>query len=176
MHRFGLPKLFGLVVLAFSFLVINASAAFAQGPLGTPQGCEANDGRWVNNMCTFEPVSEDSEPPEILRDEDGFESGQSGLGGVRDTEQCDAQLNGQECLQNLRIFEVLGLILEFMAIITIPIITIIVVIGGVQYSLATGDPGKVSAAKARIMNGVIALASFVFLWSFLQWLVPGGVF
>lgn len=50
------------------------------------------------------------------------------------------------------------------------------VYAGIQYSSAGGDPGKVQAARKRIMSTVLALLAFLFLFAFLQWLVPGGVF
>lgn len=50
-----------------------------------------------------------------------------------------------------------------------------IIYGGIQYSAAGSDPQKVSAAKARIRNAIIALVFFVFGLGFLNWLVPGGV-
>lgn len=50
-----------------------------------------------------------------------------------------------------------------------------IIYGGIQYSSAGSDPQKVSAAKDRIRNAVIALIFFIFGIGFLNWLVPGGV-
>jgi hypothetical protein len=47
--------------------------------------------------------------------------------------------------------------------------------GGIQYSSAQGDPGKVAAAKERIFNALLALSGFIFLYAFLQWVIPGGL-
>ncbi len=55
------------------------------------------------------------------------------------------------------------------------IITAMVVIGGIEYSTAGGDPQKVSAAKQKIFNALIALLAFALLTSFLQFIVPGGI-
>ncbi len=54
--------------------------------------------------------------------------------------------------------------------------TISLVGGAMQYSSSGDDPQKVSAAKTRMYNSVLAVLAFLFLWAFLQWLVPGGVF
>lgn len=54
------------------------------------------------------------------------------------------------------------------------VISIVIVWGGIQYSSSADDPGKVSAAKSKIMNAIIALLGFLFMYVFLQWLVPGG--
>jgi hypothetical protein len=55
-------------------------------------------------------------------------------------------------------------------------VTISIVIGGIQYGASAGDPSAVSAAKNRIRNSIIALLAFIFLYAFLQFLVPGGIF
>lgn len=47
---------------------------------------------------------------------------------------------------------------------------------GIQYSSSGSDPQKVGAAKHRIQNAILALVIFVFMYAFLTWLVPGGVF
>lgn len=50
-----------------------------------------------------------------------------------------------------------------------------IIVGGIQYSSATGDPSKVAQAKKRIGEAVFALLAYLFLFAFLQWLLPGGV-
>jgi|GEM_PF-4203278 len=51
-----------------------------------------------------------------------------------------------------------------------------IIMGGIQYASSTGDPQKVTAAKQRITNTLIALAAYFFLYGFLQFLIPGGAF
>lgn len=94
----------------------------------------------------------------------------------RDIEKCEETDSTGQCLSSLKIVQRLATVLNIMTIIILPIITLVIIIGGVQYSMATGDPSKANAAKGRISNAVIALISYVFLYSFLQWLIPGGVF
>jgi hypothetical protein len=50
-----------------------------------------------------------------------------------------------------------------------------VIFAGVQYSAAGGDPSKVVAARKRITNAIIALLAYLFMFAFLQWLLPGGI-
>lgn len=50
-----------------------------------------------------------------------------------------------------------------------------IIYGGIQYSMAGSDPGKIGEAKNRIRNALIALLFFIFGYSFLNYLVPGGV-
>jgi hypothetical protein len=47
--------------------------------------------------------------------------------------------------------------------------------GGVQIASAGGDPSKVVAGRKRITNAIIALLAYLFLFAFLQWLLPGGI-
>lgn len=56
------------------------------------------------------------------------------------------------------------------------IVIIIIIIGGIQYMMAGDNASSITAAKERIMNGLIALFVFIFMFTFLQWLVPGGIF
>ena len=51
-----------------------------------------------------------------------------------------------------------------------------IILGGIQYSASGGDPQKAAKAKNRITNAIFALMAYLFIWAFLQFLVPGGVF
>jgi Type IV secretion system pilin len=51
-----------------------------------------------------------------------------------------------------------------------------IIAGGIQYAASAGDPQKVAAAKKRIINTVIAIVAYFFLYSFINFLVPGGLF
>jgi hypothetical protein len=56
------------------------------------------------------------------------------------------------------------------------VVVLSLIIGGVQYSASEGDPQKVSKAKNRISNTIFAFIAYMFLYAFLQFLVPGGIF
>lgn len=64
---------------------------------------------------------------------------------------------------------VLAMIVGLLSVISI-------MIGGVQFASSDGDPQKAAAAKGRIAKTIVALVSFMFLYAFLQFLVPGGIF
>lgn len=55
------------------------------------------------------------------------------------------------------------------------VITMMIIIGGIQYSSAGDDPQKVGAAKKKISNAILALVLFIALSAILNWLVPGGL-
>ena len=49
------------------------------------------------------------------------------------------------------------------------------IIAGIQYSASADDPGAVSKAKQRMLQTVIGILAFIFLYAFLDYLVPGGL-
>lgn len=55
-------------------------------------------------------------------------------------------------------------------------VVIVIIIAGIQYTTSAGDPNAAAAAKKRISNAILALVTFAIMYSFLQWIVPGGVF
>lgn len=55
------------------------------------------------------------------------------------------------------------------------VIVFSIVVGGIQYMSAGSNPQAVSKAKSRIMNALLALVVYLFMFGLLQWLVPGGV-
>lgn len=56
------------------------------------------------------------------------------------------------------------------------IAVISLILGGINYSTSEGDPQKVSRAKNRILNTIIAVIAYMFMYAFLQFLIPGGAF
>lgn len=53
---------------------------------------------------------------------------------------------------------------------------IMIIFAGIQYSAARDNPQAIQAAKQKIYNVLIGLGAFIFLWAFMQWLIPGGAF
>ena len=47
---------------------------------------------------------------------------------------------------------------------------------GIVYATATGDESKAKHGIEIIRNAVIALILYALMWSFLQFLIPGGLF
>jgi len=54
-------------------------------------------------------------------------------------------------------------------------VTISIIYGGIQYASSADDPGKVSAAKQRILNSLLVLVGYGLFYVFLNWIIPGGV-
>lgn len=51
-----------------------------------------------------------------------------------------------------------------------------IVVAGIQYASAGSDPGKVQKAKERIGQTLLGLLAYILLFSFLNYLIPGGLF
>jgi len=75
-----------------------------------------------------------------------------------------------------KIYDGLAKVINVLSSLVALIVIISIVFGGIQYTTAGGDPQKVAAAKSRIVNSVMAFFVFVFIFAFLQYLVPGGLF
>jgi hypothetical protein len=56
------------------------------------------------------------------------------------------------------------------------VVVISLIMGGIEYSTSEGDPQKSAKAKRRITNTLFALIAYFFLYAFLQFLIPGGLF
>jgi hypothetical protein len=66
-------------------------------------------------------------------------------------------------------------VINGLAIVVVLGVVISIIIGGIQYSASADQPQAAAAAKGRIINAVIALIAFIFFYTFLQWIVPGGL-
>ena len=64
---------------------------------------------------------------------------------------------------------------NFLAALVGVAVVISIIVGGIQYGSSAGDPQKVTMAKNRIRNALIALLTFLFLYALLNFLIPGGL-
>lgn len=55
------------------------------------------------------------------------------------------------------------------------LVVIGIIVGGIQYSTSAGDPQKAAAGRGKIIKSLIGLVSYLFLYAFLQFIVPGGI-
>lgn len=69
---------------------------------------------------------------------------------------------------------IIDIINALSAIVGVVIVAVIVV-SGIKYSASADDPKAVSDAKNHIKNALLAFVFFIFLYAFLQWVVPGGI-
>ncbi len=67
-------------------------------------------------------------------------------------------------------------IVGFLSALIGVIVVGVIIVGGIQYIAAGDNPQAISAAKQRVINGLIALVAFIFTFTFLEWIIPGGIF
>ena len=82
----------------------------------------------------------------------------------------------QQCLKNNKITSDLNTIVNFLSAAVGIVVVGVIIMGGIQYTLAGGNPTALAAARGRITNALIALVLFMFIYAFLQWIIPGGAF
>jgi hypothetical protein len=66
--------------------------------------------------------------------------------------------------------------INLFSIIFALVVVISLLLGAIQYITSEGDPQKSAKAKQRIFNTIVAFVAYFFLYAFLQFLVPGGIF
>lgn len=84
-------------------------------------------------------------------------------------------ISNNDCLKKNPITSYINDAINFLSAGVGIIVIGMIILGGIQYSMAGDNPTATQAAKQRITNGLIALFIFLFLFAFLQWLVPGGL-
>lgn len=81
----------------------------------------------------------------------------------------------QNSLKSNPIVERLNDIINVLTGVVIIVVIGVIIFGGIQYTMAGGNPQKAADARKRITNGLTALFAFLLIWAFLQWIVPGGI-
>lgn len=56
------------------------------------------------------------------------------------------------------------------------VVVMSIIVSGIQYTTSEGNPETTQAAKNRIQRSIIALVFYIFAFSLIQFLVPGGLF
>lgn len=110
----------------------------------------------------------------------GGGSGGGGSGGGCSGSSCSPTPTGagQNC--NEKHCDLIALyvnpLINILSVIVGLIVAASLIMGGIQYASSTGDPQKVGAAKTRIYNTLLAFMAYAFMYAFLNFLVPGGLF
>lgn len=93
------------------------------------------------------------------------------------TEQYSCQGKNQvACIKENPIVAWINFFVNLFAVIIFVGATAMMIFAGIEYTAAGDNTQKVQAAKQRITNVIIGLIAFFFLYAFMQWLIPGGIF
>lgn len=90
------------------------------------------------------------------------------------TRQTDC--NGGDCINQNYIVVMAKWAINILSATVGIVVTAVIIFAGIEYSSSAGDPQRTAAAKSRIINAIIALIAYMFLYVALQWLIPGGLF
>jgi hypothetical protein len=94
-------------------------------------------------------------------------------------EDSAAKAAGKSCDQNAsckKIYDYLIKAADLLSALVGVVAVGMIIFGGIEFSSSGGDPQKVASAKGHITNAVIALVAFLFLFAFLNFIIPGGLF
>jgi len=157
----GAPKQFdnGLACAADMLSIMNTNGALPPGcPYSNKAGPPAPGAQCPYNTNGFGTLNS------------GFESK-----GIYDDSAAIAACNADNPKNCDFIEKFINPVIKFLSAGVGVVITIMIVIGGIQYTSAGDDPQKVAAAKKKIYNAIIALILFIFLFALLSWIIPGGL-
>ncbi len=110
--------------------------------------------------------------PAIVYAEEG---GGTGTGGGSSSECVKTAMFGAGGEYCDGVWGVLAIALNVMLVVAGAGGIIGIIVSGIQYATASGEPGQIMKAKKRIYEIVIGIVALGLMWVFLQWLIPGGV-
>lgn len=97
----------------------------------------------------------------------------SGGGNLRDDIEadCEGTLDPNNCgvIYYIKIFT------DALSVLVGIVVVMMLVIGGIRYASAGSNPQAVASAKQHISNALLALVFYLFMFAFLQWIIPGGI-
>lgn len=88
---------------------------------------------------------------------------------------CKAKGNNDLTPQNCGILSYLLDAINLLSAIVGIVVVIMIAWGGIQYSASRDNPQATAAAKAKIVNALLGLVAYLFIYAFLQYIIPGGV-
>jgi len=100
----------------------------------------------------------------------------NGAPSEKDVYEYSCKSGDSTCLERNPIVIWLNVLINITAGIIGVGAVLMLIVAGIQYITSRDNAQGVADAKKKIINVVIGLAAFVFLYAFLNWLIPGGVF
>lgn len=146
--------------IGFSPLMMSVSAQEAEKPPAQSQFCEEANGQFV-------PSEKPCIAKEIIKCTPGV------AGDPCADPALNAQCKSISC--NALIKDYVDPGIKVLTALMGVVVAASIIVAGIQYGSSASDPGKVAAAKKRLTSAILALLSYLFMFAFLQWLLPGGV-
>ena len=73
------------------------------------------------------------------------------------------------------IFAYIAAIVQWLAVGVGLVVTLMIVISGVQYITSSGNPQGLEAAKKKLLHAIEALILFIFMAAIANFIIPGGI-
>jgi hypothetical protein len=148
-----------------SFLLVVTATAIVFGALFLPTKALAADITCPDGFQTVGPLSE----------RDVICANHKTGGPEADSSSLQGDCKDTDISKNCSIVEYLKILINVLSGLVGVVIVIMITVGGIQYSAARDNPQAAAAAKSKITNAVMALVFYLFIFAFLQYIVPGGV-
>lgn len=84
---------------------------------------------------------------------------------------CSSSLDPEDC----GITSYIVIFTDALSVLVGIVVVMMLVVGGIRYASASNNPQAVASAKQHISNALLALVLYLFMFAFLQWIVPGGI-
>jgi hypothetical protein len=65
--------------------------------------------------------------------------------------------------------------IKFLSVGVGVVVLAMIIVGAIQYTTSGGNPQAVADGRKKIMNAILALVIYAFLFAFLNFLIPGGI-
>lgn len=88
---------------------------------------------------------------------------------------CVPKDSGDNIAEN-PIIKLIAQVVRFLSVGVGIVVTISIVVAGIQYMASQGNPQAIQAAQSRLTNAIIALILFIFMTTIINFLIPGGLF
>lgn len=85
--------------------------------------------------------------------------------------QHSGKQNGVQCIFSQYLSPLVALLSASVGIV----VTATIIYGAVEVTSSGGDPQRLTSGKNHIRNALIGLASYLVLFAFLQFIIPGGL-
>jgi hypothetical protein len=157
----------GSIPIKDGTLPLGCPGSLQQGPVGPDYEvtCPARPGR---AECVYKQSTQKCEPTS--------DNGGGGAGTTYNLKGDCKQAAGGLNKDNCGIIGYIVLATNALTGLVGIIVTLMIAYGGIQYASARDNPQAAAAAKTRIQNAVIAFVMYLFVFTFLQWIIPGGLF
>lgn len=160
MRKFATNILLNNSVIMVCLVIGLALCISVFGMSHSASAVECPDGSQANRIeeCTTAPST-------------GADVSESSFTETKLDVECESSSLNRDC----PIVDLIVVGINFLAAVAGIVFVASIMISGFQYMTGRDNSGQIEKAKARIVQTLIALALFIFMYALLEFLVPGGI-